>query len=421
MNGRVYDPVLGRFLSADPHVDSVVDSQSLNRYSYVSNNPLGYIDPSGYFKLKDALKIAAVVAIAVVTSGAALAAMGVGSGGILSALGAISQATFGQAIIAGAAGGFASGFAGSLINGGSIGDAFKAGVIGGIVGGISAGLFHGIGSTLQGMDNLGTLQREGLRAFGHGLVGGGMEEAMGGQFRHGFYAGTAASFGSFGIARYGSDWGVAGRTAAAAVVGGTASALGGGKFANGAVTGAFSHLFNQEMTRKKLRMNIAVDDGYADEKAGVAAIERVSAHFKSEFAKTLINADLEFTVSKVDLAPVSGSSYAMEPGFADYEKVSSIMAKLTAGGAIGVIVTDRVIISVHGGTKAGPVRGIALTKSGGFMINSSLATPNTFAHELGHLMGLPHSLKTPIMHVSTVSHPLPFDDYYRGQLERLLK
>ncbi len=49
MNGRVYDPTLGRFLSADPHVQSPYNSQSYNRYSYVLNNPLKYTDPSGYF------------------------------------------------------------------------------------------------------------------------------------------------------------------------------------------------------------------------------------------------------------------------------------------------------------------------------------------------------------------------------------
>ncbi len=49
MNGRIYDPKLGRFLSADPFVQDVGDLQSLNRYSYVRNNPLSYTDPTGYF------------------------------------------------------------------------------------------------------------------------------------------------------------------------------------------------------------------------------------------------------------------------------------------------------------------------------------------------------------------------------------
>lgn len=49
MGGRVYDPEVGRFLSADPHIQSPLSSQSYNRYSYTLNNPLSLTDPSGYF------------------------------------------------------------------------------------------------------------------------------------------------------------------------------------------------------------------------------------------------------------------------------------------------------------------------------------------------------------------------------------
>ena len=49
MGGRVYDATIGRFLSADPHIQSPLNSQSLNRYSYTLNNPLSWTDPSGYF------------------------------------------------------------------------------------------------------------------------------------------------------------------------------------------------------------------------------------------------------------------------------------------------------------------------------------------------------------------------------------
>jgi len=48
MNGRVYDPDLGRFLSPDPNIQFVADLQSYNRYSYVRNNPLKLTDPTGY-------------------------------------------------------------------------------------------------------------------------------------------------------------------------------------------------------------------------------------------------------------------------------------------------------------------------------------------------------------------------------------
>lgn len=48
MRGRVYDPITGRFTSADPYVQFPDNSQSFNRYSYVLNNPLTHVDPSGF-------------------------------------------------------------------------------------------------------------------------------------------------------------------------------------------------------------------------------------------------------------------------------------------------------------------------------------------------------------------------------------
>ena len=48
MNGRVYYPVLGRFLSPDPVVADATYSQSWNAYSYALNSPLSFSDPSGH-------------------------------------------------------------------------------------------------------------------------------------------------------------------------------------------------------------------------------------------------------------------------------------------------------------------------------------------------------------------------------------
>ena len=47
MNGRMYDPLLARFLSPDPFVQMPDFSQNFNRYTYCLNNPLIYTDPSG--------------------------------------------------------------------------------------------------------------------------------------------------------------------------------------------------------------------------------------------------------------------------------------------------------------------------------------------------------------------------------------
>ena len=49
MNGRVYDPRTGRFLSPDPVVENPAFSQSWHSYSYVANSPLSLADPTGLF------------------------------------------------------------------------------------------------------------------------------------------------------------------------------------------------------------------------------------------------------------------------------------------------------------------------------------------------------------------------------------
>lgn len=48
MGARMYSPKLGRFISPDTIIQAPENSQSLNRYSYVFNNPLSYTDPTGH-------------------------------------------------------------------------------------------------------------------------------------------------------------------------------------------------------------------------------------------------------------------------------------------------------------------------------------------------------------------------------------
>ena len=48
MNGRIYDPEIGKFLSADPTLQFPESTQGYNRYVYAGNNPLTFTDPSGF-------------------------------------------------------------------------------------------------------------------------------------------------------------------------------------------------------------------------------------------------------------------------------------------------------------------------------------------------------------------------------------
>ena len=49
MNGRLYDPLMGRMFSPDPYIMGADNTQGYNRYTYALNNPLSYTDPSGEF------------------------------------------------------------------------------------------------------------------------------------------------------------------------------------------------------------------------------------------------------------------------------------------------------------------------------------------------------------------------------------
>ena len=48
LNGRIYDPTLMRFLTADPFVTRPMNSQEFNRYSYANNSPFHFTDRSGF-------------------------------------------------------------------------------------------------------------------------------------------------------------------------------------------------------------------------------------------------------------------------------------------------------------------------------------------------------------------------------------
>ena len=115
---------------------------------------------------------------------------------------------------------------------GAVAGGITGGGRGALAGAVSAGMF----SQLHGMDpGFG-------KVLAHGAVGGMMSEMQGGSFKSGFLAAGftqgASQLGLFNNLGDPSTWnGRAENAVGAAIVGGAASVIGGGKFANGAMTG----------------------------------------------------------------------------------------------------------------------------------------------------------------------------------------
>ncbi|MGI5309465.1 RHS repeat domain-containing protein [Rheinheimera sp. WS51] len=157
MNGRTYNPILGRFMQADPFIQAPSNLQNYNRYSYVLNNPMSYTDPSGYFfkKLKKFVKkywkAAVAIAVTVATYGAAsgwAAGWGMTQGFSMTVMGTTSTFVTGLstagAMTAGAIAGAAGGFVGGALATGSLRGAVN-GAISGAATGAASGAISGMG------------------------------------------------------------------------------------------------------------------------------------------------------------------------------------------------------------------------------------------------------------------------------------
>ncbi|MDP3327028.1 MAG: hypothetical protein Q8S60_01935, partial [Parvibaculum sp.] len=207
---------------ADPIVQDPTDTQSLNRYTYVGNNPLSYTDPTGYFSLGKLLRTIIAIVIVVVA------------------------AIYGQYWVAGA-GLAAEGSTAAYAIAGAIGGAIAGGITGGdlrsvLVGAVSGAAFSGLGAAAKAGQISAT-----QHVVAAGMTGGVTSVAQGGNFQSGFLAAGFSAIASPYIDSVANDNIIVGATASAAI-GGTASVLGGGKFANGAVTGAFAYALGRGLT-----------------------------------------------------------------------------------------------------------------------------------------------------------------------------
>ena len=243
MNGRVYDPDLGRFLSPDPIVQQSDNPQNLNRYSYVLNNPLSATDPSGFLFgfLKKVVKGIARAVKKVVK--------------------AIAQSAIGQAIVqigayfacgggvsgAGCAAAVSGAF--TAVNGGSVGDVIKSAAV-------TFASAYAVSNIEGGISSIH------LKTLAHGAVGGLSSVANGGKFLRGFISSGGGGF--FGGSTFVNGLGSIGQGISRAIAGGLNSVVSGGKFANGATTAAFAHLFSGAGGTKKQQASSSSGGGFFD-------------------------------------------------------------------------------------------------------------------------------------------------------------
>ncbi len=266
MNGRVYDDKIAQFASADMINQSLTDTQTPNGYLYARANPLRYIDPSGYGFFDDIVD-AVGGAIGAIGNAIGDAARGIGHAigeagkwlsenwrtiVIIAAVIVVTIVTGGAgaglagAILSGMAAGATGGALGAALYGGSFEDILTGAIRGAVIGGITAGVTYGVGSAFSGAEgSLGS--PDSLGAIGaHGVVGGASEAAQGGDFWKGFAASSLTKASS----AYGPEFSSYGANVTrAAVVGGTVASISGGKFANGAILGAFSYAYNDALHR----------------------------------------------------------------------------------------------------------------------------------------------------------------------------
>jgi RHS repeat-associated protein len=159
MNGRMYDPVVGRMLSVDNYTHG--GSQGYNRYSYVLNNPLRYTDPSGEWLHIAAGAVVGGIFNVVYNYRPGDLKHNLASFGIGAFAGALGAATGGAAVGVGATGAL-------------------AGMVSGATGGAVGGIFLQTGNTFIGNQDGFDIKQYGLGILTGGIIGG----AVGGAFAH---------------------------------------------------------------------------------------------------------------------------------------------------------------------------------------------------------------------------------------------
>jgi RHS repeat-associated protein len=348
MNGRLYDPLMGRMMEPDPLIIGKDNSQGYNRYSYALNNPLKFTDPDGHNPL---------LAVAI---GAGIAAFSyyynIGSNG----------------------NGFRDWNWGNF--------AFSVGM-----GAASGYLTYGVGSVVASSVSTSTIGQEALRAVMHGAVGftmSGMDYKQGLSSMAGSIGGSLASF----VPVLQTD---VGSMLFSGGMGGASASLSGGNFLKGAISGAMVDLLNRQMHKG------ANSGGEEDWVRSLRSTLRgLKALFSDQAAKLNIKApDAAAITLSASLNGLSGIGGSISLGYVGNDfgyyyswgpQLGSPDISISLGLSATYFTTDTppVMSSLFGNGRGGGV-GIGFLSGGYSQGLDNFGIPNSHSFNMGVTVGHP--------------------------------
>ncbi|MET3037582.1 RHS repeat-associated core domain-containing protein [Chryseobacterium sp. NRRL B-14859] len=302
MNGRLYDPLLRRFLNADENIQDPYNTQNYNKYGYVFNNPLLFSDPSGEYIF------------------------------------GITEA-FVAAIVIGAMVGTASYIINTIITGQkfTLLGYFKAEFFGALSGAVTYGIGSifttTAGAATQFAASIGKVGSAFLQATAHGIAQGTLSLMQGGTHQSGMISGFLGSMGATIFKEVAGSFAKSaeGMVLSGAVMGGVGAELTGGNFWQGALVGGvvagLNHYFHSLGKKSTIRSYLESADIDPDRGAtsqdpellvtkvpefkklningGVTIVEewtRRSVYGSYEGGKVMLNCNADFNKTVLDYA-----------------------------------------------------------------------------------------------------------------------
>ena len=268
MNGRLYDPLLRRFLNADENIQDPHNTQNYNKYAYVLNNPLMFNDPSGEF---------------IFTVLAAWLGSKILAAAIIGAVVGVASYTIGLAVT------------GNLYQW-NLGGALKSALWGAVSGAVSFGLgeLFSASSVVKALGDAKFI----VQAAAHGVSQGVLSVMQGGDFLSGAAGGFFGSLGASGFGAVAREWGSSfgGDVFFGALSGGIGAELTGGNFWQGAVTGGIVAGLNHAMHMEKL----ATDSNPPEEEGWQIKIANLISGGAVDEARAILEIDKMYAPGSIE-------------------------------------------------------------------------------------------------------------------------